>query len=137
MKVCAILLLASLAAGCAGSPPAPPARASTPPSAATASPATAPAATTAASSKTTIAATITTAEDGTRTRMTGYRKVERGGQVLYCKKDPTTGSRVKAPEVCVTEADLRRTADDSQEYLRDLQRPAEGETKINAGPGGY
>lgn len=51
----------------------------------------------------------------------GYRVVKEGGQELYCRRDVLTGSRTKATETCLTQAQLDAQRTGTEDYLRRIQ----------------
>jgi hypothetical protein len=59
----------------------------------------------------------------------GYEKVMvSDGTVIYCRNDLDTDSRVKRTRVCLTEAQLTASRDNSQNFIDDVQRHGVGAT---------
>lgn len=52
------------------------------------------------------------------TAVDGYRRVEREGQVLFCRPDEVLGSKVRRSDVCYTEEQLAAARRNSQEFMR-------------------
>jgi hypothetical protein len=59
----------------------------------------------------------------------GYEKVTLSdGTVRYCRNDLDTDSRVKRTRVCLTEAQLTASQDNSQNFVDEVQRHGVGAT---------
>ncbi len=59
----------------------------------------------------------------------GYEKVLLSdGTVRYCRNDLDTDSRVKRTRVCMTQAQLTASQDNSQNFMDDVQRHGVGAT---------
>lgn len=93
-----------LLAGCAGTPPAPPAAPATP---------TAPAATQESAAADNQTAADRRFADETRS----YKLVERNGQKYYCRAERPSGSNLRT-NVCWTESELRQRVDAAEAYRR-------------------
>jgi hypothetical protein len=62
----------------------------------------------------------------------GYRRVMRGGQEYFCKKEPVTGSRTDTNETCLTQAQMDAAQKNTQDMLQRLQQ----NPGTPSGPGG-
>lgn len=51
----------------------------------------------------------------------GYREITREGQVLYCRTEKITGSRVSVREICLTRKQMEQAQSQAQEDVRRLQ----------------
>ncbi|MEO8309291.1 MAG: hypothetical protein ABI616_14750 [Pseudomonadota bacterium] len=51
----------------------------------------------------------------------GYRKVTKNGQVYYCQKEATTGSRVNAKVVCLTQDEMTALSQNGQDLLNGIR----------------
>jgi hypothetical protein len=91
----------ALLVGCAGQPPAPrPMAAAQPP---TAPPAAAPQPAVPAAETHKVKVDASNVEAVQRA---GYRLVNKGGEPLFCRTDPITGSRLQTRTTCLTEQEL-------------------------------
>jgi hypothetical protein len=106
------LAVASVLAACASAPPP----------AAPAAPARAAVASTAAPGK----AATADAE---------FKRVQRGGKELFCKREAITGSRTNVQETCLTESELAAYHENAQRILRDMAGGAERKTQTDSGGG--
>jgi len=62
----------------------------------------------------------------------GYRRVMRGGEEYFCKKEPVTGSRTDTNETCLTQAQMDAAQKNTQDMLQRLQQ----NPGTPSGPGG-
>ena len=64
-----------------------------------------------------------------------YRKVVKNGVVYYCQREAVTGTHLKKGEICLTEEQRKKLEEESQQQLRNLQRPAEDPPQVSPPPG--
>ena len=57
----------------------------------------------------------------------GHRKVVKDGEEYYCKREKSTGSRVRSAEVCMTRRQIDLLATASRDALDDLSRTPTGD----------
>jgi hypothetical protein len=112
-----ILAAVSMLAACASNSPTTPAiTASAPPST--------PAATTPARAITPAAAP--SAKQKTNGPSSGYRRVVKGKEEYFCRREAMTGSRTQVVETCLTQAQMTAQLEASQELMRQTrQNPGE------------
>lgn len=82
------------------------------------------------------AVSATAAREPVAARPSGYRQVTRDGQVLFCKKEYPSGSRVGGVERCYTGDELDRMSEMGQDYTRRVQDAAGTLTSHGAAGGG-
>lgn len=122
----------SLVAACASSPADAPAPSAAPtPVAPTAQPASAPAASAEAKLE---ADAATLAEKKFQEAARSYRKVEKDGKTMYCKKEKPMGSTIPRLQ-CVTESQLRLEVEQMDD-LRDRMRNSGGRCTHGTGCSG-
>ena len=63
-------------------------------------------------------------------RRNGYRLVTRNNETVFCRREDTTGSRVRAQERCFTQKQLVQMAESAQKLLMEqtgrMMQPREG-----------
>ncbi len=103
------LLIAILGTGCAGTPTAPTPAAQAKPVAATAS--------------------APDSKDGPLTgekilamQHAGYTLINKNGEVLYCRSDAKTGTRISRDTVCLTEKEMIALREETQRDLGNVMR---------------
>ena len=131
MKTAFLAAAVSLMAACASSPADAPAPAAPAPVAAKAPAAPAPAASAEAMPE---ADAATLAEKKFQEAARSYRKVEKDGKTMYCKKEKPMGSTVPRLQ-CITESQLRVEVEQMDD-LRDRMRNSGGRCTHGAGCGG-
>jgi hypothetical protein len=57
--------------------------------------------------------------------MDGYRLEIRKGEEFYCRKEAVTGSRLEVHETCRTVAQMEQIRANTQDAMRQMQRPPE------------
>jgi len=107
-----MFVAAAVLAGCAANPPA----GTTAPRAPVAAAAPAPAASAAATATAKPAAAAKGIKAGS-----GYRRVVKNGTEYFCRREGMTGSRTEVQETCLTQAQLEKVQNDSQDLVRRLE----------------
>jgi hypothetical protein len=101
-----LLLVAALSAGCAGTPPP---SASAPPAAVGVQPG--------VEGQAGVKVTKIDGAKLTALQKAGYTLVNRNGQQLYCENDPKIGSRIVRDPTCLTEDELLKLRERTQQGL--------------------
>ena len=73
--------------------------------------------------KPTPVAPVAAAQSSTdKTIFPGYHKVEKNGEIRYCRVETATGTRVGQKTICLTEEQLRQQGIDNQRVMENASR---------------